>query len=75
MELDKQVKEKENEKVKNVQGVSGDDCGAFCKCESNPYGVCCSCNKKYPMTFLNVKKNFKNLAQVRLEKKGSDLKY
>ena len=79
MELDNQVKEKENAKLKdnNAQGVNvnGEDCGGFCKCESNPYGVCANCQKRYPMTFLNVKKNFKNLAQVRMEKKGSDLKY
>ena len=76
MELDNQVKEKENAKLKDkTQGVNGDNCGGFCKCESNPYGVCANCQKRYPMTFLNVKKNFKNLAQVRLEKKGSDLKY
>jgi ATP-dependent helicase YprA (DUF1998 family) len=77
MELDNQVKEKENAKLKNnnIQSSNKDDCGGFCKCESNPYGVCANCQKRYPMTFLNVKKNFKNLAQVRLEKKGSDLKY
>ena len=80
MELDNQVKEKENKKGKdnakdvNVN-VNGDDCGGFCKCESNSYGVCASCQKSYPMTFLNVRRNFKNLAQVRLEKKGRDLKY
>ena len=80
MELDNQVKEKENKKGKDNErdvnvNVNGDDCGGFCKCESNSYGVCASCQKSYPMTFLNVRRNFKNLAQVRLEKKGSDLKY
>ena len=74
MELDNQVKEKENAKMKGQNG-NAEDCGGFCKCESNPYGVCCNCQKRYPLTFLNVKKNFKNLAQVRMEKKGSDLKY
>ena len=74
MDLDNQVKEKENAKMK-AQKADGEDCGGFCKCESNAYGVCCDCQKRYPLTFLNVKKNFKNLAQVRLEKKGSDLKY
>ena len=77
MELDNQVKEKENAKLKNnnIQSSNKDDCGGFCKCECNTYGVCCSCQKRYPITFLNVRRNFKNLAQVRLEKKGSDLKY
>lgn len=74
-DLERQVKENQRKKQleKNDKFVPRNPFGE-CTCQGT--GVCCSCKKTYPLSFLNPRRNYASLAQRRFIKKTSgNVKY
>lgn len=74
-DLEKQVREKQKQKELEKKNDNVPYKNTFGQCTCQGTGVCSSCKKTYPLSFLNPKKNYTSLAQARYNKKKSNLKY